>query len=245
MTEKELKLCIYGSEIHILLRKEGLPLATTRNHNIFLKFRPKRAWNYAYLARKIQFSPSSPLDPVNTLHKRSVCSLRWLLSPHVEILPKHMDSTPPIIHFTHYTLAISQYVMFMCVKKNIKMIIFRICPYDWFVNITLHQWLEMTSSNKTSLVQSFSPTSLLKTLTGGGSKKFRVRWKGGSKKLRVSWKGGSKSFGYSERGGQKKFWHTKIEIFQPPLPKYLWTVPKYLRVSLKQKKIASSYTNRI
>ena len=131
-----------------------------------------------------------------------------------------MDSTPPIIHIhlTHYTLAISQYVMSMCVKKKyIKMIIFCICPYDWFVNITLHQWLEITTSNKTSLVISFSPTSLLKTLMGG-SKKFRVCWKGGSKKLRVSHvgRGGQKSFGYSERGGQKSFDIPKLKFSSPP-----------------------------
>ena len=60
------------------------------------------------------------------------------------------------------------------------MIIFRICSYDWFANITLHQWLETTSSNKTNLVLSFFPTSLLKTLAGG-----------------------QKSLGYVERVGQK------------------------------------------
>ena len=199
---------MHSSEIHILLRKEGLPLATTRNHNISeiqtkkgLKLCIFGSQNTIFLSGKGHFPLANPARgpaPWTLWTPRtSAQSARFAGSwaPHVEILPKHMDSIPPIIHFTHYTMAISQYVHYVHVcKKNIKMIIFRICPYDWFVNITWHQWLEMTSSNKTSLVLSFSPTSLLKTLTGGGSKKFRVRWKGGSKKLRVSWKGGSKKF---------------------------------------------------
>ena len=56
----------------------------------FCKLRPKRVWNYACLARKIQFfflgkmalppcnphQEASPWTPVNASRKRSVCSLR-------------------------------------------------------------------------------------------------------------------------------------------------------------------------
>ena len=54
-------------QIHILLWKEELPLATTRYYQ-FCKLRPNRAWNYAYLARKIQHflrqaGGSTPLQP--------------------------------------------------------------------------------------------------------------------------------------------------------------------------------------
>ena len=39
---------------HILLWKEGLPPLQPRDIIFFCKLRPKRAWNYEYLARKIQ-----------------------------------------------------------------------------------------------------------------------------------------------------------------------------------------------
>ena len=41
---------LWFPQIYIRLRKGGLTLATTR---YFFKLRPKKAWNYAYLARKI------------------------------------------------------------------------------------------------------------------------------------------------------------------------------------------------
>ena len=82
---------LWFPEIHILKKKkkkkkkEVLPLATTRNH--FCRLRWKRAWNYAYLALKIQnflmqLSPCNPHQgrgqppgpPVNTSCKRSLCS---------------------------------------------------------------------------------------------------------------------------------------------------------------------------
>ena len=75
-------------QIHILLWKGGMPPC---NHQRSSKFRLKRTWNYAYLARKMQNflrqggsarQRVSPLDPVNASCKRSVCSL-WsqLLEP--------------------------------------------------------------------------------------------------------------------------------------------------------------------
>ena len=130
-------LCVYGSEIHILLRKEGLPLATTRNHNISeiqtkkgLKLCIFGLQNTIFLSGKEHFPLANPQggQPPGPC-KRLAQALSLLASlavepPHVEILPKHMDSTPPIIHFTHYTLAISQYVMSMCVKKISKWLFF-------------------------------------------------------------------------------------------------------------------------
>ena len=53
--KRDWKLCIYGSRnTHFFYEKKGCPLATTRNYILICTFRPKRAWNYAYLAYKIQ-----------------------------------------------------------------------------------------------------------------------------------------------------------------------------------------------
>ena len=106
-TKKGLKLCIFGSQNAIFLSGKGhFPLANPARGPA-----PWTLWTPRTSAQSARFAGS------------------W--APHVEILPKHMDSTPPIIHIhlTHYTLAISQYVNYVhvCKKKNIKMIIFRIC----------------------------------------------------------------------------------------------------------------------
>ena len=75
---------LWFTKIHILLWKEVLPLY---NHQkpYFCKFRPKRAWNYACLARRIQ----------NFLRKGCAAPSWWVWSarftrtclhpPHVEI----------------------------------------------------------------------------------------------------------------------------------------------------------------
>ena len=61
------------------------PLAAPFNPQIiyFCKFRPQRAWKYAYLACKIQNFPA-PCTPLNASRKRSVCLLRSQLfePPH-------------------------------------------------------------------------------------------------------------------------------------------------------------------
>ena len=76
-TKKGLKLCVRkGTEIvHFMVppkytfsyEMKGCPLATTRII-YFCKFRPKRAWKYAYLACKIIFLGKGAPPPCN--HKR-------------------------------------------------------------------------------------------------------------------------------------------------------------------------------
>ena len=71
---------LWFPQIHILLWKEGLPLATTRYYTYFCK-RPKRAWNYAYLARKIQNflrQGAQPLcNPQNRIYIRKRAAPLW------------------------------------------------------------------------------------------------------------------------------------------------------------------------
>ena len=123
-----------GSKI-VHLWKEGLPLATTRNHNISeiqskkgLKLCIFGSQNTIFVPGKGHFplantargpAPGPREGLSQTLSLLALLAVEPPHPAHVEILHKHMDSTPPIIHSTHchYTLAISQYVMSMCVKK--------------------------------------------------------------------------------------------------------------------------------
>ena len=90
---------LWFPKIHNLLRKEVLPPLWPLKILYFCKFIPKRAWIYAYLARRIQnflgkgalplATPARgppPWTPLIASHKRSVCSLRLQLFEHPPML---------------------------------------------------------------------------------------------------------------------------------------------------------------
>ena len=83
-------------QIHILLWKEGLPLQPP-DIMYFCKLRPKRAWNYKYLARKIQNFPR-----LNFNRKESEIVHLWF--PKINILLRK-EGPPPCDHQKSYISA--------------------------------------------------------------------------------------------------------------------------------------------
>ena len=116
---------------HSLMKRRGYP-SQPPEIIYFCKFRPKRAWNYAYLARKI------PLDSRERLAQAlGMLAVVWV--PHVENLPKPMNYQNLLFLFSWLNFASIQPIS-PCHDVNIKRLschVFR-CNVDIFLRGMLY-----------------------------------------------------------------------------------------------------------